>query len=43
VVVGKAMEKYIRAMEFSSFFLLACGAVVTGDGALAGLKELVER
>jgi len=34
---------YIRKMEFSSFCLLACGAVVRENEALAGLEAVVER
>ena len=30
-------------MKFSSFFLLACGAVVREGEALAGFKEVAER
>lgn len=36
------MKNFIQAMKFSSFFLLACGAVVREREALAGLKSITE-
>jgi len=43
MVIGVEMGEYIKAMEFSSFFLLACGAVVRKSDALAGLEMAVKR
>jgi hypothetical protein len=37
------METYLQGMKFSSFFLLACGAVIKKGEALAGLQEVVQR
>ena len=36
------MMDYIKGMKFSSFFLLACGAVVRESEALAGLEAAVK-
>ena len=36
------MIKYIAAMKFSAFFLLACGAVVHNSEALAGLEAVAK-
>lgn len=36
------MKKYISGMKFSSFFLLACGAVTREGEALDGLEKVVE-
>jgi len=37
------MNDYIAGMKFSSFFLLACGAVVREGEALAGLQEIAKK
>jgi hypothetical protein len=37
------MMNYIIGMKFSSFFLLACGAVVREKEALNGLENMVEK
>ena len=35
------MLEYIQKIKFSTFFLLACGAVVNNDKALTNLKDTV--
>lgn len=42
-IIGPEMMKYFNQMKFSSFFLLACGAVVRESEALAGLEEVIKR
>ena len=42
-IVGVDMINYTAGMKFSAFFLLACGAVVKQDEALAGLQTVAER
>ena len=37
------MSDYLSKMVFSSFFLLACGAVVNAGGALAGLEATAKK
>ena len=37
------MVDYIKGMKFSSFFLLACGAVVRKSEAMAGLEAVARR
>jgi hypothetical protein len=41
-VVGADMRSYLKGMEFSSLFLLSCGAVVRVKEARDGLKMVAE-
>ena len=37
------MAEYIKGIEFSSLFLLTCGAVVNEEEALSNLRGVVEQ
>ena len=37
------MMEYIGGLKFSTFFLLACGAVIEKEEALNGLQAVAER
>ena len=42
-VFGGLMVNHLQKMKFSSFFLLACGAVVKEGEALTGLQLAAEK
>ena len=43
IIVGKRMCEYLKKMEFSSLFVLACGAVVQVKEAQEGLRSVVKK